>query len=155
MFAARLACLCALTTGLFWSLGPLGRQFWDEGSPNCWRNLYVASERARNFERVATLIPATARVASTDFVHPRFTHCERSYDYSDYPRAVADFEDRVPHDTDYIVIDIEHPYNDPRKITALKTNPYDEVRELIREPDRWELLPETGNGYFLVLKRRE
>ena len=155
LFAARLACACGLMTGLFWSLSPLGRQFWDEGSMTYWRNLYIPDERAQNFDRIATLIPETARVASTDFVHTRLTHCERSYDYSDYLRAVADFEDRVPHDTDYIVIDIEHPYNAPRKIAALRGSPHTEIRELIREPDRWELLPETGNGYFLVLKRRE
>jgi len=28
------------------------------------------------------------------------------------------------------------------------------VRELQKEPDRWELLPDETNGYFIVLKRK-
>ena len=155
LFAARLACACAFSTGLFWSLSPVGWKFWVADSGYHWRDLYLPDERARSFDRIAPLVPPTSRVASTDFVHTRLTHCERSYDYSDYRRAVADYEDRVPHDTEYIVIDIEHPYNDPQRTVALRSDPRTAIRELMREPDRWELLPETGNGYFLVLKRRK
>ena len=97
------------------------------------------------FARVLPLIPRESRVASTDFVHPRFTHHERSYDYSAYVRRVANYEDRVPADTDFIVIDTRHPYSTIH-------NPA-EVRELKEEPDDWELLPDTTNGYYIVLKR--
>jgi hypothetical protein len=85
-------------------------------------------------------------VASTDFVHPRYTHFERSYDYSDYVRQVAGYADRVPDDTDYIVIDTQHPYSRVRSLN--------EVRELRTEPEKWEVIPNDSQGYFIVLKRK-
>lgn len=151
---ARLACLCALTTGLFMSISPLGIRFWDPGSSRHWRALYVPGERARSFRHVEALIPRDARVASTDFVHARLTHRTRSYDYSEYRRRVADYEDRVPHDTDYIVIDIEHPYHRPEQVLALRRDPYTAVRELRTQPEQWELLEHPADRYFIVLRRR-
>jgi uncharacterized membrane protein len=152
---ARFGCACALLTGVFMTLTPLGIQFWDPGSPRCWRTLYVPDERARQFAKIEHLVPLSARVASTDFVHPRYTHCERSYDYSKYLRKVANYEDRVPDNTDFIVIDVEHPYNTPEEIAALRRDPYTSVRELRQAPEKWELLPDETAGYFLVLKRSE
>lgn len=152
---AQFACCCALLTGVFMTLTPLGIPFWDPGSPRHWRRLYVPNERARQFAKIENLIPFSARVASTDFVHPRYTHCERSYDYSKYLRRVASYEDRVPDDTDFIVIDVEHPYNTPEEIAALRRDPYTAVRELRQEPKRWELLPDETGGYFVVLRRRK
>jgi hypothetical protein len=151
---ARFACACALFTGLTTTLTPLGFKFWDPGSPRYWRTLYVPNERARAFAQVDAMIPQDARVASTDFVHARFTHRERSYDYSDYLREVAEYEERVPIDTDYIVLDIEHPYNTPERIAALRQSPETAVRELREEPDRWDLLPDPTNGYYIILRRR-
>lgn len=144
----RAACALAfsLATALFLSTSPLSLTFWDSGRGSYWRTLYVPGERPREFANIADLIPPTARVASTDFVHPRYTHFERSYDYSDYVRQVAGYEDRVPDDTDYIVIDTRHPYS--------RIQSPSQVRELQREPDRWELLPDRTNGYFIVLRRR-
>ncbi|WP_437224539.1 DUF2079 domain-containing protein [Planctomicrobium sp. SH661] len=136
---------CALTTGLFFSLSPWGIQFWDSGSPFYWQRLYVPGERAREFAKVLPLIPPTARVASTDFVHPRFTHFERSYDYSHYPRRVADYEDKVPDDTDYIVIDTGHRYSEIQR--------FDQTREYRNQRDQWEEIPVDTKGYFIVLKR--
>lgn len=141
------AICCALATSFVLSQGPLGLKFWDAGRGTYWRRLYLPDERARMFEHIEKMIPQSARVASTDFVHPRFTHHERSYDYSHYPRRVADYEDRVPHDTDYIVIDTRHRYSEVSQPSDL--------RELKREPEKWELLPDETNGYFIVLKRRE
>ncbi|WP_437206115.1 DUF2079 domain-containing protein [Planctomicrobium sp. SH664] len=137
---------CAITTAIFYSLSPFGLRFWDSGSGMFWKKLYVQDERARQFAKVLPLIPLTARVASTDFVHPRFTHCERSYDYSDYPRRVANYESRVPDDTDYIVLDTRHPYSKVKRL--------EDVRELQTEPERWEVLPNETNGYYIVLKKR-
>ena len=151
---ARFACACALFTGLTTTLTPLGLKFWDPGSSRYWRALYVPNERARAFAKVDAMIPQDARVASTDFVHARFTHRERSYDYSDYLREVAEYEDRVPIDTGYIVLDIEHPYNTPERTAALRQSPETAVRELREEPDRWELLPDPTNGYYIILRRR-
>jgi hypothetical protein len=119
---------------------PLGLPFWDSGSEANWRNLYVPGKRAELFPRVLEKIPATARVASTDFVHPRFTHFERSYDYSDYKRAVSNYELKVPDDTDYIVIDTQHPYS------AIKSPA--QVRELREHPDEWELLPDDTEVFY-------
>lgn len=128
-------------------LSPLSLKFHDPGSRAYWRAMYVPGPRAEFFPRVLEQIPVTARVASTDFIHPRFTHFERSYDYSRFRRRVADYEDRVPHDTDYIVIDMRHYYSDIERP--------EQIRELRREPEKWELLEDRTNGYFALLKQRE
>jgi hypothetical protein len=143
---AAAALVFSLAVGVFNGRSPLSESFWDPGRSAYWESLYVPGDRAREFEKIATLIPPDSRVASTDFVHPRYTHFERSYDYSDYPRKVAGYEDRVPDDTDYIVIDTRHPYS--------RVHQPSEVRELQKEPERWELLPDSTNGAFIVLKRR-
>jgi hypothetical protein len=145
---ARFAGVSALMTGLFYGLSPLSIGFWDPDSGFYWRDLYVVGKRAELFPRVLNEIPVqeTARVASTDFVHPRFTHFERSYDYSDYPRAVNNYQPGVPPDTDYIVIDTQHKYS--------KIKRPDQVPEYRDHPDQWQLLPDTTDGYFIVLKRK-
>ncbi|HET6422436.1 MAG TPA: hypothetical protein VFG20_02060, partial [Planctomycetaceae bacterium] len=136
----------ALATGLFFSLSPLGLPFWDAGSAWHWKKLYGPSDRGAEFAKIAPLIPVTARVASTDFVHPRFTHHERSYDYSQYVRKVSGYELRVPNDTDYIVIDTTHRYS------TWKT-PKD-IPEYRDTPEQWELLTAPEGSAFIVLKRR-
>ena len=136
---------CGVWTGCVFSHSPLSFKFWDSGQPEFWQARYLPDERPAQFAKIAELIPATARVASTDFVHPRYTHFERSYDYSKYPRLVNGNRPGAPPDTEYIVIDTRHPYSWVR-------GPED-VRELQTEPEQWELLPDTTNGYFLVLKR--
>ena len=110
-----------------------------------WNRLYVPDERAEQFAKIPPLIPESARVASTDFVHPRFTHYDRSYDYSDYPRKVSDYLPKVPDDTDYIVLDFAHPYSAVRRP--------EDVRELNESPEKWEVVPIETQGLFLVLKR--
>ncbi len=136
----------SLTTGLFVTLGPLGVPFWDAGSPWNWKRLYGQSPRAEKFARIASLVPQSSRVASTDFVHPRYTHHERSYDYSNYSRKVSNYEKRVPDDTDFIVIDTQHPYSTVKRP--------EEVPEFRDHPDQWELLPDQTDGFFIVLRRR-
>lgn len=142
-----LAAVCfAFSAGLIFGMSPLSLQFWDAGRSKYWQALYIPDERARQFEKVLRLIPRSARVASTDFVHPRFTHYERSYDYSKYPRKVANYQDRVPDDTEYIIIDTRHPYSE--------IHSPGEMREIQREPRKWDVLPDDTNGYYIVLKRR-
>ena len=138
-FAPRWALACALCTGLLFSIGPSGIAFWDADSTYYWKKWYVPGERAEKFAAVIEQIPADAKIASTDFVHPRFTHHARSYDYSDY-RPV------VPEDTDYIVIDTRHRYS------LIKTPA--EVKEFRSAPQTWELLPDRTDGYFIILRRR-
>jgi hypothetical protein len=136
----------SLTTGVFFSLGPLGISFWDTGSNWHWLKLYGHSRRAELFVHVPPLIPITSRVASTDFVHPRFTHYDRSYDYSGYLRKISDYEHKVPVDTDFIVIDTQHHYSQIKRPG--------EVPEYRDHPEEWELLPDQTEGYFIVLRRR-
>ena len=146
-FARQFVWASSFTTALFLSMSPAGITFWDAGSSlSLWR-LYALDARADHFPKVLEKIPADKRVASTDYVHPRFTHHARSYDYSHYRRKIAGYEDRVPEDTDFIVIDTRHPYSD------LKSP--NQVRELQTEPDRWELIPDDTDGYFIVLQRRK
>ncbi len=132
-----------LCTGFFFSLSPLGLSFWDTGSSWYWKTLYGPSRRGELFARVVPLIPRESRVASTDFVHPRFTHYERSYDYSGYARKVAGNKRGVPDDTDYLVIDTNHRYSEIKSP--------DQIPEY---HDQWELLPVNTEGYFIVLKRK-
>jgi len=136
----------ALMSGLFLSLSPLGLPFWDSGSSWYWKTLYGPSRRGELFARVLPLIPRESRVASTDFVHPRFTHHERSYDYSGYVRKVAGNQTGVPDDTDFLVIDTNHRYSE--------TQSADQIPEYRDHPDQWELLPVETDGYFIVLKRK-
>lgn len=144
---ASLAVCSGLATAVFFSLSPLGVAFWDSHSVHFWKSLYVVDERAEQIDSVLKQIPINSRVASTDFVHPRFTHYERSYDYSQYVRKVSGYELRVPEDTDYIVIDTGHRYS------WIKSA--EDIPELQTEPEKWDLLPDKTNGYFLILKRRE
>ena len=153
---ARFALGCALLSGVWHTLSPLGVRFWDEGRivagrPTYWRSLYLPDARARAWAEVIPLIPSDARVAATDFVHARLTHCERSYDYSRYARRVAGYEERVPEDTDYIVIDLAHPYS--RSVLGEVRSAAD-VRELKTASDEWDLLTSPDDPYFVVLKRR-
>ena len=57
---------------------PSSVAFWDPYSTYYWQTKYVPGERAVLFQQVLASIPPTAKVASTDFVHPRFTHFARS-----------------------------------------------------------------------------
>ncbi len=125
---------------------PVGVNFWSAGSSVGWSRLSKPSLRAAAFEKVLAQLPISARVAATDYVHTRLTHFERSYDYSDYLRAVNNYQPGVPADTDYIVIDTSHPYSRVRSLA--------EVHELQTEPDKWDVLPDETNGLFIVLKRR-
>ncbi|MCA9032032.1 MAG: DUF2079 domain-containing protein, partial [Planctomycetaceae bacterium] len=150
MSVARFALFCSVTTAVVFSMSPVGLRFWDSSRIHYWKDLYVPGERAMQFEKIAPLILPTDRVASTDFVHPRFTHCERSYDYSEYLRAVANYEDRVPSDTTVIVLDTQHPYSHIRRID----DPDYPIRELVNEPEKWEIIPDETDGYFIVLRRK-
>lgn len=138
----------ALVSCLLFSFTPLSIRFWDPGHAMYWRQLYVPNERAKQVGNVLKQIPLGARVAATDYVHARLTHYERSYDYSDYPRAVANYEDKVPDDTEYIVLDRTHRHS---------IGKYDapaQIRELVNEPEKWEVLPDQTDGFFLILRRK-
>jgi uncharacterized membrane protein len=143
---SQFAWTSALATGFLVSMGPLGWNFWDAGSNFYWRSLYIPGKRAEMFAKIEGMIPSSSRVASTDFVHPRYTHFERSYDYSDYPRAVNDFKPGAPADADYIVIDTQHRYS--------KIERPQQIPEFRDHPDQWELVPNDTEGYFIILRRK-
>lgn len=144
--SARFVFLSAALTAITSSLMPFGATFWSETSPFSRHRLYVPGERAREFEKILATLPTDVRIASTDYVHTRLTHFERSYDYSGYPRAVNNYQPGVPSDTDYIIIDTGHHYSEIRSI--------DQVRELQEEPDEWEVVPNDSHGLFIVLERK-
>lgn len=143
-FVSHAVWTSSLTTGFFFSLSPLGISFWDPGSNWFWKKLYGPNERGAQFEKVRMAIPETSRVASTDFVHPRFTHYERSYDYSHYLRQASGYERRVPADTEYIVIDATHPYSEMHRP--------EDVPEY-HDSDHWEFVPIDTDGNFIVLRK--
>ena len=136
----------ALAAGLFFSISPLGRQFWDPGVRYYWRALYIPGKRAEMFALILPLIPRDSRIASTDHIHPHFTHHMRAYDYSHVSRKVNDDKPGAPPDTDYIVIDTQHYY------VEIKTP--GQIPEYRDHPEQWELLPDRTEGHFIVLKRR-
>jgi hypothetical protein len=110
------------------------------------------SRRAELFGEVERLVPLTARVFSTDFVHPRFTHHARSYDYSDYPRhSDKELTRPVAGQDYYLVIDVQHPYSTMKSV--------DDVAELRQDAGSWEVLrlvtDNDGTLYYIVLRRRE
>lgn len=135
----------SLLAAVFASMTPLGAGFWSEASGYGYAQRYVPGPRAMHFETLRPRLPQSARIASTDYVHTRLTHCERSYDYSDYPRAVNDNQPGAPPDTDLIVIDTQHPWSRIRSV--------DEVPELQQAPDDWRVWPDETDGYFIVLER--
>jgi len=143
--SAYAICTSAWSTGLFFSLSPCGIPFWDSGSNWYWQRLYGPNERGAQFAKLLPEIPVSSRVASTDFVHPRFTHFDRSYDYSRYLRQASQYERRVPDDTDFIVIDATHPYSEMHRP--------EDVPEY-QDSAHWELLPIDTGGHFIVLRRK-
>ena len=147
---AGLVLTCCITTSVTGSLMPCGATFWSTES-GAGRKLYSSTDpgTAKRGEMaliVQQQIPLSARVASTDYIHTRLTHCERSYDYSDYPRAVNNYQPGVPEDTDFIVIDTTHWHSTYRVP--------EEIPELRDSPETWELMPDTTEGYFVILRRR-
>jgi hypothetical protein len=146
-WAACFVAASAFATGLFSSIGPLGIGFWDPHSSAYWKHRYVVSERAEKFALIYDEVPQHARVFSTDFVHPRFTHHARSYDYSSYTRKTdEELTNPEPGITYYLVIDTQHPYS------TIKTTA--DIPEYREHPEDWELLPDKSDGYYIVLKRR-
>ena len=139
--AATWGALCAFFMGLLNvnTLSPLGIGFWDPHSRAYWKKLYVPGDRAARFPAAFEQVPRESRVASTDYIHPRFTHHARSYDYSHY-------RPNVPDDAEYIVIDTQHPFSDIKRP--------EQVKEYREHPDEWELLEDHTQGDFIVLKRR-
>ena len=138
LWRSRFAFGCAVGLMALSGFTPLGIPFWDSGSRAYWRTLYVESPRARAAGAVVAAIPLGERVASTDFIHPRFTHYARSYDYSDY-------RPEIPPDANWLVIDTGHPYSTIKRP--------DQVKEYVREPREWELVPVDPDGWFLVFRR--
>ncbi|GAB4156762.1 MAG: hypothetical protein Tsb009_33800 [Planctomycetaceae bacterium] len=146
-FATSFVVGCALISGMFYGFTPCSIGFWDWGSDAYWRNRYVPGERAKMFAVVQELIPTEARVFSTDFVHTRFTHYRRSYDYSEFRRkSDEELTNPIEGETYYIVIDVHARYSTVK-------SPQD-VREYREHADEWELISHPAEKYFIVLRRK-
>lgn len=162
--AARLACITSACTAITGSLMPCGTAFWSSQSPFGWRQLYAENTRGSDLDQIIGQLPISARIASTDFVHTRLTHFERSYDYSNYLRAVNNYRPGVPPDTDFIIIDTTHRYStihSPDQVPELQSHTViDPVsnsaipNNTSPQPSPWELLPNLSRGGFLVLRHR-
>lgn len=137
----------ALVMSVFQSFHPLSIPFWDDGSSMSRSSRYVITERAKAAEAVVALIPKEARVFSTDYIHTRFTHHHRSYDYSAYPRKTnEELTQPVPGEMYYIVIDTNSRYSNTKRP--------EDVKEFRDSPEVWELVHHPGEKWFIVLKRR-
>lgn len=143
---AGLVFLCCLCTSITNSYSPLGARFWSATSAAGYQVLSGPAIRGEAADMVVSGIPSTAHVASTDYIHTRLTHVERSYDYSAYRRAVNDYRAGVPDDTDYIVIDTDHRHSVIRKL--------EDVPEWKQHPERWHVVADGTDDLFIVLRRR-
>lgn len=171
--AARFACISAACTALTGSLMPCGTAFWSKESPFGWQQLYAPGPRGTELEKIIRQLPASSRIASTDFIHTRLTHFERSYDYSNYLRAINNYRPGVPPDTDFIIIDTTHRYSTIRsasQVPELQPQPSSApapqnqivpgtpptpkpADQASNDNHLWELLPELSRSGFLVLRR--
>jgi len=145
----------AFFTAVLMGYAPLSLGFWDRGSPAYWKTRYVPNERARAFPAVLEVVPQDARVFSTDFVHTRFTHYKRSYDYSEYPRASdEELTEPRPGEKYYIVFDVYSRYNRNRAPEEQVRRPED-IPEYADHPGEWEVVSHPAERFFIVLRRRE
>ena len=152
--AAGFACGCALFTGALLGFSPLSLGFWDSGSQLHWESRFVPDERAAKVAVVEELIPADARVFSTDFVHTRLTHRKRSYDYSAFKRATdKELNNPLNGETYYIVIDLKSRYNLDKPPGERIESP-DDIPAYTVDPGAWEVVEHDAAEYFLVLRRR-
>ena len=135
----------SLAMNIFFSLSPLSLTFWDSGSEWSWRKLYGSSRRAEEFAKIADLIPEFG---------PRGLHRLR-------PSAVHAFRavlrlQRLSAEGERLRCESPgrhglHRDRHPTPIQRVKSPA--EVPEYRDHPDQWELLPDTTDGYFIVLKR--
>lgn len=154
LHSAGLAFGCALFAGAILGFSPLSVGFWDSGSQLHWESRFVPDERATKVAVIEELIPADARVFSTDFVHTRLTHRKRSYDYSAFKRA-SDEELTNPLDGEvyYIVIDLKSRYNLDKPPGERIESPAD-IPAYAADSDAWEVVEHDATEHFLVLRRR-
>jgi uncharacterized membrane protein len=85
----------ALFSNILQSKSPISVLFHHPRSSFYWRNTYVSKPRAHHLAEIKALLPADARLATTNFLGPHFTHYQRDYVFPKYP---AD-------EVDYLVID--------------------------------------------------
>ncbi|MFQ5734372.1 MAG: DUF2079 domain-containing protein, partial [Planctomycetaceae bacterium] len=135
----------ALFTSVIHSFHPLSLHFYDAGSPLNHKTRYHSGKRADAARSVLRLVPKSARVFSTDFIHTRFTHYRRSYDYSGYKRKSDEERTHpIPGEDYYIVIDAQSRYSTMEKP--------EDVPEFHRP--EWELVHHKAEEYFIILHRR-
>jgi hypothetical protein len=127
---ARFVFLLSLTTCVWFGRGPLSYAFYepllgnprvpDAANPNSlplfkpegsyWRDVYLPTSRSEAFRRVLPFVQPTDRVAATDYIRTRFTHCRAAHDYPTF-RAHVTIDD-----IDVLVLDKTEGYwgRDPK-----------------------------------------
>ncbi|MFO0948062.1 MAG: DUF2079 domain-containing protein [Planctomycetota bacterium] len=106
---ARFLAALTLATGVWFGRSPLSWSFHDphQGVPwqtteegprfeprgSYWKSIYMPQERARAFPSAYATIRSTDRVATTDYLRPRFTHHAAAHDYPTF-RGHVTIDDR-------------------------------------------------------------
>jgi uncharacterized membrane protein len=98
---ARFALVVAVLTCILFGRGPMSYRFYDplfgvprEPSPpgvqipelfkpegSYWRDLYLPTPRSQAFREAQQHVRPQDRVAATDYIRTRFTHCQAAHDY--------------------------------------------------------------------------
>jgi len=126
---------CSFVAMVLLGKSPLSIKFWDptvtmaparpgladdyvrfKHAHRYWRWSYVPTERAERFRKVYPLIPESASVASSDFIHSRFTHHRLSHDFPVRPYMSTDRLAEI----DYFVIDIRDKWVSSGKTATKK-----------------------------------
>ncbi len=94
-FVAALLIFSAFFANILQAKSPTSILFYYPHSSFYWRNLYIPKAKALHLAEIKGLIPAEARLATTNFLSPHFTHYKRDYVFPKYP----------PGEVDYIVVD--------------------------------------------------
>lgn len=127
---ARLAFLVSLLSCVWFGRGPLSYAFYEPafgiprvpdlaspGGPplfkpenSYWRDLYLPTARSEAFRKALPNVKPTDRVAATDYIRNRFTHCRGAHDYPTF-RAHVGIDD-----VDVFVLDKTEGYwgRDPK-----------------------------------------
>jgi uncharacterized membrane protein len=169
---SRLVFLLSLTTCIWFGRGPISYAFYEPlhgiprvpniGDPSglplfkpegsYWRDVYIPTTRSEAFRRVLPIVRPNDRVAATDYIRTRFTHCRAAHDYPTF-RAHVKIDD-----VDVIVLDKTEGYwgRDPKTnhdhelLDAMNSNaPVGSALKIRGRP----FTVVHHDAYFLVVRR--
>ena len=135
-FLAALVIFSALFANLLQAKSPISLLFHYPRSSFYWRKLYIPKAKALHLAEIKGLIPPEARLATTNFLGPHFTHYKRDYVFPEYP----------PGEVDYMVIDTTERWQHPQ---ATET-----TERLLSDPAYEKIFDKDGILVFRRLSRR-